>query len=156
MTLSTDINKQQLLEISHSCLDYNLRKASRIAAQHYEDILKPSGLRNTQFTLLVAATLMDKPLITDLARILVMDRTTVSRNIKPLERDGLLQIVPGQDKRSRQIVLTHLGCQKLIEAIPLWRQAHQTLQEKLGVDNEQGLLAALDNFNKQLNQQAGV
>jgi len=101
--LTIALDKQQLLAIPRSCLDYNLRKASRIAAQHYEEILKPCGLRNTQFTLLVATTLLGEPLITDLARVLAMDRTTVSRNIKPLERNGWLRIGPGRDKRSRHV-----------------------------------------------------
>ena len=151
MTKTTTINKQQLLEIPSSCLDYNLRKAARIAAQHYEEVMKPCGLRNTQFTLMVATCLMDKPLITDLARVLAMDRTTVSRNVKPLQRDGLLNIVPGEDKRSRHIVVTDAGRQRLLQAIPLWQKAHQSLQQKVGLENAQQLLTTLNTFGKQLN-----
>ncbi len=150
MTGQTAINKQQLLEVPTSCLDYNLRKASRIAAQHYEEVMKPCGLRNTQFTLIVATSLMGKPQISDLAKVLAMDRTTVSRNLKPLQRDGLLSIVPGEDKRSRHIVLTEAGKQRLVQAIPLWQQAHQSLQQKVGLENAQQLLATLDTFGKQL------
>lgn len=150
MTKKTTINKQQLLEIPASCLDYNLRKTSRIAAQHYEEVMKPCGLRNTQFSLLVAICLMDKPLINDLAQVLGMDRTTVSRNIKPLQRDGLLSIVPGEDKRSRHIVVTDTGKQRLLQAIPLWQKAHQSLQQKVGLENTQQLLATLNMFGKQL------
>jgi DNA-binding MarR family transcriptional regulator len=150
MTEQTVINKQQLLEIPSSCLDYNLRKASRIAAQHYEEVMKPCGLRNTQFSLLVATCLMDKPLITDLAHTLAMDRTTVSRNVKPLQRDGLLSIVAGEDKRSRHIVLTEAGRQRLLQAIPLWQKAHQSLQQKVGLENAQQLLTTLNTFGRQL------
>jgi DNA-binding MarR family transcriptional regulator len=151
MTAKTTINKQQLLEIPSNCLDYNLRKASRIAAHHYEEVMKPCGLRNTQFTLMVATCLMDKPLITDLARVLAMDRTTVSRNVKPLQRDGLLSIVTGEDKRSRHIVVTDAGRQRLLQAIPLWQKAHQSLQQKVGLENAQQLLTTLNTFGKQLN-----
>ena len=150
MTKQHAINKQQLLEIPSSCLDYNLRKASRIAAQHYEQVMKPCGLRNTQFSLLVATCLMDKPLINDLANALMMDRTTVSRNIKPLERDALLEIIPGQDRRSRHIQLTETGRQRLMEAIPLWQLAHQSLRQKIGEGEAQQLVETLDNFGKQL------
>ncbi|MEE9413568.1 MAG: MarR family winged helix-turn-helix transcriptional regulator [Methylococcales bacterium] len=150
MTKQTAVNKQHLLEIPSSCLDYNLRKASRIAAQHYEEVMKSCGLRNTQFSLLVATCLMDKPLITDLAHTLAMDRTTVSRNVKPLQRDGLLSIVPGVDKRSRHIVLTEAGRQRLLQAIPLWQKAHQSLQQKVGMENAQQLLTTLNTFANRL------
>ncbi|MEE9344688.1 MAG: MarR family winged helix-turn-helix transcriptional regulator [Methylococcales bacterium] len=150
MTEQTTINKQQLREVPSSCLEYNLRKASRIAAQHYEEVMKPCGLRNTQFSLIVATSLMGKPLISDLAKVLAMDRTTVSRNLKPLQREGLLSITPGKDKRSRHITLTEAGKQRLVQAIPLWKQAHQSLQQKVGLENAQQLLATLDIFGKQL------
>jgi DNA-binding MarR family transcriptional regulator len=150
MTEQTTINKQQLLEVPSSCLEYNLRKASRIAAQHYEEVMKPCGLRNTQFSLIVATSLMGKPLISDLAKVLAMDRTTVSRNLKPLQRQGLLSITTGEDRRSRQIILTEAGKQRLVQAIPLWKQAHQSLQQKVGLENAQQLLAMLETFGKQL------
>ncbi len=150
MSMQNTINKQQLLEIPSSCLDYNLRKASRIAAHHYEEVMKPCGLRNTQFSLLVATCLMDNPLINDLAQVLGMDRTTVSRNVKPLQRDGFLSIVPGEDKRSRHIVVTVAGKQRLLQAIPLWQKANQSLQQKVGLENTQQLLETLNTFANQL------
>lgn len=150
MNNSVNIDKRQLVEIPSTCLDYNLRKASRMAAQHYEEAMKSCGLRNTQFSLLVAASLLGQAQISDLAKALVMDRTTVSRNIKPLERDGLLMIEQGVDMRSRIIRLTESGRQRLLEALPLWQSAHESLQNKLGEGVSQQLLAALNAFSQQL------
>ncbi|HEY9847811.1 MAG TPA: MarR family transcriptional regulator, partial [Candidatus Caenarcaniphilales bacterium] len=93
-------------QISQVCACFNLRKASRAVTQLYDKVLQPSGLLATQFTLLSAIALTGSVTITRLAQELVMDRTTLARNLKPLERQGLIQIKPGQDQRTRIVTLT--------------------------------------------------
>ena len=105
------------------CTCANLRKASRAVTQFYEAILRPTGLRVTQFTLLSAISVLGQPTITDLADALVMDRTTLTRNLKPLEKQGLVESASGQDKRTRLVRLTVPGQQLLADALPLWQEA---------------------------------
>src|SRR5947209_7151029 len=78
-------NAAQLAEIEATCACSNVRKAARAVTQLFDEVLQPSGLRSTQFTLLVAVALMDEAPVTELAGALVMDRTTFTRNLKPLE-----------------------------------------------------------------------
>ena len=92
----------------HKCFDlpslcpaFNIRAASRIVTQLFDEILKPSGLQITQFAVLVGIHILDTPSINKLAKGLVMDRTTLTRGLKPLENEELIKIVSGNDKRTR-------------------------------------------------------
>lgn len=77
---------------------YNLRKVTRAVSQLYDRMLKPSVLRVTQFSLLVELAIVGSTIISELADKMVMDRTTLTRNLKPLEKRGLVVIAPGQDR----------------------------------------------------------
>ncbi len=89
----------QLPEIAETCACLNVRKAARAVTQLYDEVLQPSGLRATQFNLLVAIALAGEAPVTRLADALVMDRTTLTRNLKPLESQGLITIEAGTDRR---------------------------------------------------------
>ncbi|MCM8919110.1 MAG: MarR family winged helix-turn-helix transcriptional regulator [Candidatus Thiodiazotropha sp.] len=124
---------EQCQEIGQTCAVFNLRKASRAITQLYEEMLRPSGILPTQFTLLVAVRGMGPIAISKLADQLVMDRTTLTRNLKPLERDGLLRVIPGmQDQRSREVKVTQKGINQLGIALPLWRDAQRKIRKALG------------------------
>ncbi|MCU7857669.1 MAG: MarR family transcriptional regulator [Candidatus Thiodiazotropha sp. (ex Lucinoma borealis)] len=124
---------EQCQEIGQTCAVFNLRKASRAITQLYEEILRPSGILPTQFTLLVAVRGMGPIAISKLADQLVMDRTTLTRNLKPLERDGLLSVIPGvQDQRSREVKVTQKGINQLGIALPLWRDVQRKIRKALG------------------------
>ena len=86
------INSIELGQVVSSCACFNLRKASRVVTQHFDEILKPSGLLITQFTILVAIAMAKSGTINELAERLVMDRTTLTRNLKPMEREGWLKV----------------------------------------------------------------
>ena len=132
---TTNCNLQQCREIEQSCAVFGLRKATRVVTQLYEEIMKPSGILPTQFTLLVATRAMGPVAISQLAEVLVMDRTTLTRNLKPLERDGLLSVAPGEhDLRSREVRLTGKGLRKLEQALPLWRDAQRRVKHALGAN----------------------
>lgn len=130
-------------EIAGVCACFNFRKASRAVTQLYEEILQPSGLLGTQFTLLVAISLAGSVTITRLAQELVMDRTTLTRNLKPLKRQGLIEIEPGQDQRTRVVMLTDKGRKALAKAIPLWEQAQAHVVQGLGQNRWSTLLSDL-------------
>lgn len=120
-------------EIGQNCTVFNLRKASRALTQHYEEIMKPSGVLPTQFTLLVVTRAMEPIAISKMADVLVMDRTTLTRNLKPLEREGWVSVKQSrQDKRAREVSLTKKGVKHLEQALPLWQEAQRRVRESLG------------------------
>ncbi|HEY9792552.1 MAG TPA: MarR family winged helix-turn-helix transcriptional regulator [Candidatus Obscuribacterales bacterium] len=122
-------------EIASSCACFKLRKASRAVTQFYDAALQESGLKVTQLTLLVSLTLAGPVPIGTLADELVMDRTTLTRNVELLVRDGLAEVVQGKDKRMKLLQSTEKGRAILDKAIPLWEQAQAALVSRLGKQN---------------------
>jgi DNA-binding MarR family transcriptional regulator len=109
----------------------------------YDEILEPSGLRGTQFSLLVALSLTGEAPVLRLADELGLDRSTMTRNLAPLERDGLVVSAEGPDRRVRLIQLTEAGRRALATALPLWEKAQRRFIEALGEHRFRELLAAL-------------
>ena len=114
------------------CASFNLRKASRLMAQAYDRYLQPSGLTNTQFTLLAVISSRGPISITELAHVLGMDRTTLTRNLRLVEPEGLLEVTAGRDARTRDVRLTATGSKTLKKATPLWQEAQARVVEALG------------------------
>lgn len=130
-TMTCDLKRCR--QIGETCALFNLRKASRAITQLYEEIMKPSGLLPTQFTVLVAIRYRGPIVISGLAEVLAMDRTTLTRNLKPLEREGLVAVVPGRhDRRSREVSLSDKGLKQLEQALPLWQEAQNRIEQALG------------------------
>jgi DNA-binding MarR family transcriptional regulator len=130
-----------LAEVEATCLCLNTRKMARVLTHHYEIYLQPAELRITQFSLLVAIALAQKVPLTRLAEVIAMDRTTLARNLKPLERQNLVRIETStEDRRVRVITLTDQGHQKVNEALPLWKQAQIQVMSLLGSQRSQALL----------------
>jgi DNA-binding MarR family transcriptional regulator len=123
------------------CACANLRQAARAITQFYDAQLQPSGLRATQFTVLMAISLNQQITITDLAARLGMDRTTLTRNLKPLEKQGLVESDPGEDRRTRVVTLTGQGKEALKKAWPLWEKTQQQVVEALGPEKFNQVLA---------------
>jgi DNA-binding MarR family transcriptional regulator len=122
-------------EIALNCACFKLRKASRAVTQYYDAALEPCNLKVTQLTLLVALMLAGSTPIGVLADELVMDRTTLTRNVEILIRDGLAEVVPGKDKRTKLLRITENGRSVLAEAIPLWQEAQSSIVVRLGKQN---------------------
>jgi DNA-binding MarR family transcriptional regulator len=133
----------ELAPVVSACACFNLRKAARVVTQHFDEHLKPSGLLVTQFTILATVAIVKSGTINALAELLVMDRTTLTRNLKPLEREGWLKSEPGQDQRTRLITLTATGEAVLMKAFPLWKQAQSEVEDTLGLQRWEELLAHL-------------
>lgn len=138
-----DAERNRLLTVASECTAARLRSASRAISRFYDEVLAPSGLRGTQFSLLVALSLTGQAPVLRLADELGLDRTTMTRNLAPLERDGLVGSVPGADRRVRLIALTDAGRRRLAKALPLWEKAQHRIVETLGERRWRELLAAL-------------
>jgi DNA-binding MarR family transcriptional regulator len=126
-----------------ACTCFNLRKATRAVTQLYDDTLRPSGLRATQFSLLTVIWIMGKVSITRLAEEAVMDRTTLARNLDLLEEQGLVRIQAGDDARVREVSLTPAGHNSLTAAFPYWKKAQALVTKNLGPGRVDRLLADL-------------
>jgi DNA-binding MarR family transcriptional regulator len=137
---ANNLDAAKLREVARACACANLRKAARALTQLFDDALAPSGLRVTQFTLLVTSRLMGESTINELAERMAMDRTTLSRNLKPLVRSGLLQMRPGEDGRTRLVRITQAGEQAVEEAYPLWHGAQHETVSALGEERHEALL----------------
>jgi len=121
-----------------------LRQASRHVTQFYDQLLASSGLRTTQFSILIRLKRAGPMTINALAKALVMDRTTLGRNILPLEREGLIDVVPGRaDRRSKVLRLTKAGAARLRAARAGWTQAQTRFAAAFGGRRAAGLRALL-------------
>lgn len=132
------------IQAAQSCACLNLRKAARAITQAYDAAIEPSGMRATQFSLLQAISLADGAPMTRVARILGMDRTTLTRNLAPLERQGWVRSEPGPDRRERTLALTRSGRAALERAKPLWQAAQDRIVGRIGVAQWQALRGGLD------------
>jgi DNA-binding MarR family transcriptional regulator len=121
-----------------------LRKAARHVTQFYDQFLAPSGLRATQFSILSRLRRLGPMTISALAADLVMDRTTLGRNLQPLEREGLVAVVKGRiDRRSREIRLTDAGAERLHAAVDGWVNAQAGFEAVFGEQRSSELRALL-------------
>ncbi len=136
---------QECLEVVRSCAVFNLRKATRVLTQHHEREMRSCGILPTQFSLLVAVHLLGPVPVGVLAERLVMDRTTLSRNLKPLQEKGLVALTPSSlDQRLREVCLTEQGRERLHKALPCWRRAQEAVAGEFGQERLQRLLEELD------------
>jgi len=136
-------DRSQCSRIAESCAVFNLRRAARAVTNCYEAELRDVGLKATQFSLLVAAFLNGPVAISKLAERMLMDRTTLTRNLKPLQKRGLLAVVQGSDRRTREVVLTAEGSVLLDRALPLWQRSQSRLVGALGEQRFESLLGEL-------------
>jgi len=123
----------KIASTAQECICLAVRQAARHVTQFYDQLLAPSGLRTTQFSLLGKLRRQGPMTINALAAEMVMDRTTLGRNILPLERDGLIQIESApSDRRSKQIRVTKRGAKRLDAAFKGWTQAQAQFESAFG------------------------
>jgi DNA-binding MarR family transcriptional regulator len=130
--------------IVESCACHKVRMAARAVTRAYDDALRPLGLRATQLAVLVAIAVEGAMSITALAKFMIMDRSTLTRNLRPLEEEGLVAVGLEGWRRSRTLEVTEKGRSRLAEALPLWKHAQETLRRKLGEQNWANLHSDLD------------
>jgi DNA-binding MarR family transcriptional regulator len=129
------------------CLCTSLRQAALAVTQIYDEALEPSGLKITMFRLLRRISDAGEPTISELARIVDLDRSTLGRNLKVLERLGYVQLAGGQDERSKIVVLTARGKTRFEKGLPLWEKAQRSMQARLG-DERAAVFRILSKVNR--------
>ncbi len=113
------------------CMSYRLRRAARTAARHFDQALKPAGLRNTQFTMMSVLSAEGPTTIGDLAKMLGTNATTLTRNLDVLARRGLVEDTRSDDARERWVTLSQDGSARVQAALPLWESAQKSLLASL-------------------------
>ncbi len=128
----------------YPCLCAVMRKAGRILTRRYDHHLKQSGLKITQYSMLANISRNPGIAVSELAELLLMDQTTVSRNLQILERSGYVHLDPDvADHRIKRIRISKRGISKMGEARPLWDQAQLEMERVLGREGIEGLLGSL-------------
>ncbi len=150
MSQSTKVHSGKRSQSVQNCTCFNLRKATRAATQLFDEALKPCGLYGTQFTLLAAINSKKNVTITELSKALVMDRTTLTRNLIPLQKKSWVEVIPGEDKRTRMLSLARAGRKVLKQAMPHWRRAQNQIVKELGTTNWEELMNSLSKTIKKL------
>lgn len=129
------------------CICTTVRRADRTLNRLYDEALQSSGLLTTQYALLSTLARAGEPMLhSALAEAQVMAPATLSRNLKPLQRDGLVRIAPGEDRRTRYVALTDAGQEALARARPLWRAAQTQVREVAGTERIETLMAELQSL----------
>ncbi|MSP74938.1 MAG: MarR family transcriptional regulator [Rhodospirillaceae bacterium] len=128
MSKPADISFDTTIHVYNHCLCFAAQRAARALARRFDEALAPRGLTSGQFSLLTSLNRPEPPSIGAVATLLVMDRTTLTANLKPLERRGLVTVgVDPADRRGRLLALTKAGRALLRSAMPVWRRTHREI-----------------------------
>lgn len=120
------------IHIRDHCLCLHAQRAARRLSRHFDEAMRPVGITSGQFSLLNGLNRPEPPTIGAVANLLAMDRSTVTANLKPLERQGLVRIEPDpEDRRGRRIALTEQGLALLAAATPIWTREHAAIEATL-------------------------
>lgn len=125
---------EEMRHTPHVCLAEGLRSANRAITKRYSEYMADSGVSPAQASLLMRIYYLRNATILELAKHMETDRTTITRNVELLARDGLVNIAPGRDRRSKVVSLSEEGFERLEKTMPKWRQAQDDLLEILGRD----------------------
>ncbi len=126
------VSTDQTIFVRDHCLCLAAQRVARSLSRRFDEAFRPIGITSGQFSILNALNRPVAPSIASVAQLLAMDRTTLTANLKPLARDGLVSIAPDQsDKRARRVALTAAGSEALARAMPIWTQVHGDIDEAL-------------------------
>lgn len=142
--MSIRVPFETTLEVRDTCLVLHVQRAARVLARRFDEAFRPLGLTSRQFSLMMSLNRPEPPSVGAVARLLAMDRTTLTAALKPLERDGLVAARPDpSDRRSRLLSLTSKGRELLASAVPIWRQTHRTVEAELAAPPADAMRAGL-------------
>ncbi|MCX2889627.1 MarR family transcriptional regulator [Pseudomonas sp. LB-090624] len=130
--------------LTSECICTHLRRAARGVSRHYDEALAGFGVNVAQFSLLRHLQRLDRPSITTLAEAMGLERSTLGRNLRVLEAEGLVALAGGDDQRNRVVLLTDAGVQLLQAAHPAWEKAQVELVARLGEGQRDELVRLLD------------
>ncbi len=132
------------LYVRDACLCLHVQRAARALARRFDEAFRPLGITSGQFSLLMSLNRPEPPGIGAVSALLAMDRTTLTANLKPLERRGLVTVaVDPSDRRGRRLSLTAAGQALLAQATPIWIETHEAVERRLPNADPDGLRAAL-------------
>jgi DNA-binding MarR family transcriptional regulator len=132
MSIQRAVPFQTTLFVKDHCICLHAQRAARALARRFDKALKPFGITNGQFSLLMSLNRPEPPPVSAVADLLAMDRTTLTAALKPLERDGLLKVIPSEkDRRARLLLLTDAGLDVLARALPVWVSEHEALDTEM-------------------------
>jgi len=124
------------LLVRDTCLCLHVQRAARALARYFDEELRSSGLNNGQFSLLMALNRPSPPPMKPVAELLAMDQTTLTAALKPLQRNGWVEIIVNpDDRRQRLLLLTSEGQTVLASAVPIWTSAHAKLESTFSGNN---------------------
>jgi len=129
--MATKPTFETTLEVRDACLCLHVQRAARGLARRFDDALRPIGLTNGQFSLMMSLNRPEPPEMGPVASLLGMNRTTLTAALKPLQRRGLVTVKAGRDRRSRVMMLTKKGQKLLARAVPVWRKTHVAVEALL-------------------------
>src|SRR5947209_16089494 len=132
--------------ISRTCIAVRLRLLNRVVTNLYDDALRPLGLKVSQLNILIVTARLGLARPAQVCEILQLDASTLSRNVKPLQAHGWLEVVPAEDARTQPFRLTPQGRRLIEKAVPAWKEAQQQATELLGNEG----ITLLDNAAKKL------
>lgn len=138
------IDRATLLEAARVCGCFNLRRAARAVTRLYDEVLEPGGLRSTGFVALAFIRAEKTITLPRLARALGVDRSTLTRNLRPLERQGLVRVSRPANARAASARVTAKGEQVLARCVPLWKVAQGRFESCVGPQRWAAVLAGLD------------
>jgi len=137
------------IHVRDTCLCLHAQRAARALARRFDAALKPCGLTNGQFSLLMALNRPEPPPMAPVAALLAMDRTTLTAALKPLERRGLVAILADpKDGRGKLLALTQDGMAALVAALPIWRDTHAAVEAELASGDAAGFRQDLINVSR--------
>jgi len=132
MSNANDLLYGTTQSVRDTCLCLHLQRAARGVGRRFDAALRPLGLTNGQFSLLMSLNRPEPASIGSVSALLTVDRTTLTANLKPLERRGLVQmVVDDADRRRRRLVLTPAGRTLLAAAVPVWQRTHTAIERPL-------------------------
>jgi len=132
MSRAANVPYASTLLVRDCCLCLHVQRAARALARRFDDALRPLGLTNGQFSLMMSLNRPQPAGMGDVASLLAMDRTTLTAALKPLERRGLVKVAPDPaDRRGRLLTLTPKGTRLLARAVPVWESTHKKVEALL-------------------------
>lgn len=145
------MNSNHMDHVLQSCACANLRKVTRTVTNVYDRHLQPSGLKSTQYYMLTNIARYKKISISKLGEMMLLDQTTVTRNVNILKNSGFVHIKKDQqDSRAKLISLTDIGLAKLEEATPMWLQIQEKVESELGIEKYKELVSLLTNLQESI------
>ncbi len=148
MKENVNVNELSRYEIAEcaQCTGFNLKRATRIIQNRFDQVFRPVGLEGTQYTVLAHIFVHGPISLSKVADLMHVDRTTLARNLAPLERKGLIKIQSGTDRRAKIINITDKGMEVLAKALPLWKKTQEEIKNTLGIDNWSSMISNLENL----------